>query len=114
MEGEKGRGKKKWPSEELTENWTERERRLNSERGESDKRNRHGSVYCPITPLDFQKAEWKERRQRGSKATNVNCLLPFLLPSAVSFLVLSSLFSGLHVCPPVHCASLARYQVAES
>ena len=59
-EGEKEREREKKkggrPSEKLTENWTERGRELNSGREESDKRNRHGSVSCPITLPDFQKA----------------------------------------------------------
>lgn len=35
----------------------DREKELNSRREESDKRNRRGSVFCPITLLDLGKRE---------------------------------------------------------
>ena len=56
-EGERERAR---PSQKLKGNWTESE--LNSGREESDKRNRHGSVFCPIALLDV-------RREKGEEAT---------------------------------------------
>lgn len=77
------REKEERPPEELKENWTLRE--LNSWREESDRRNRHGSVFCPITLLDFQKAERKKRSQKRSHVTDVNCSL-----TVISFLSFNS------------------------
>lgn len=51
-----------------------RESELNSGRGESDKRNRHGSVSCPVALLDSQKAQRRKRSQQRGHVTDVSCL----------------------------------------
>lgn len=51
-----------------------RESELNSGRGESDKRNRHGSVSCPVALLDSQEAQRRKRSQQRGHVTDVSCL----------------------------------------
>lgn len=61
-----------------------RESELNSGRGESDKRNRHGSVSCPVALLDSQEAQRRKRSQQRGHVTDVSCLLSFIF--SLSFL----------------------------
>lgn len=51
-----------------------RESELNSGRGESDRRNRHGSVSCPVALLDSQEAQRRKRSQQRGHVTDVSCL----------------------------------------
>lgn len=96
-------------------------RELNSWKEESDKRNRHGSVSCPVR--FSRKQGEKKRSQRIGHVTCVNCSLTVTVISSLSFYscrspFLSSVFffsfSGPHVCPSVRSARLACYQLAES